>query len=206
MTRTGLFRLVVFVRQSTQRKALAAVLGLGVTALLTDRLFLSPADAGAAPPAAAAEPAPAVAAKPATLPAPPPAETGAVRGNLLAALGAASWDQRQIQSSLRPTPAWALFADPEPAKAAPAVSADGKFRERYRLKAVIREGGTAAALIGDLKGKQGTVLRLGSILDGFRLVRVDQGVAYFEGAGQAVQLEIAETEGGLMVPQAGPQR
>ncbi|MCC6661164.1 MAG: hypothetical protein IT437_09790 [Phycisphaerales bacterium] len=179
-------------RQTTQRKALAAVLGLGAVALLVDRLVPGPAPADAAPPEtprAATEAAPA--APSAAAPLASASGAGQVSRNLLGALDATFWDDAAVKASLRPTPQWALFADPEPARAAPAQSIEGRFCQQYKLTSVI--GGETPAVIIEDAGKP-RVLQIGSELGGFRLVRVERGVARFEAGAQHVELTVTQPQ------------
>jgi hypothetical protein len=178
------------VRHTTQRKALAAVLGLGAVALLVDKLVLGPSGAAAAPEATVA----ATTATPTTSPTPTvqPAAPSRVGGTLLAALRVRpdQWTDDAISASLRPTPAWALDADPEPARPAPAKSLEGRFCEKYRLKAVIGSDASVAALV-EAAGQPAKVLQLGSDIDGFKLVRVENNIAYFEAGSQHAELTVA---------------
>lgn len=179
---------------------LAAVLGLGAVALLADKLFLGGhADAAAAAPPEAPTAATTAAEPAASLPGPVPAATSRVGETLLAALHLrkGDWTDAELQASLRPTPAWALYADPEQPKAAPARSLEGRFCEKYRLTGVIGRDESATALIEQAGEKQPLVLKLGAVIDGFRLVKVDDGVAYFrvEVGNEQAQLRVSKELG-----------
>jgi hypothetical protein len=188
------------VRQSTQRKALAAVLGLGVLALVLDRAVFTPGEAGAVTPSASG-PAPATASTQASAPQrtakPGSTSMAVVRKNLYAALDVTEWDDRAIGGSLRPTPGWALFADPREERPAPSgTSQMDRFRQAYHLKAVMKQGDSWVAIITGGQFKQGQLFRVGSALDGFRLIKLDDRTAVFEAGSQRVELSLPKPMGG----------
>lgn len=183
---------------NTRRIVLGAVLLLGAVALGVDRVWLTPNAVDAAV-------RPAVAPRTAAMPRVPvqqvaaPArevEPGRSGGVIAERLSRAS--QQRGVDPLRAVDAfevpatWRSAAKPEAAPAAPAAPPDPAtvFRMRHRLVAVMVGSSGAYAMVDD------QTLLPGQVIDGFRLVRVDQRSALFEADGRTVELLVPSEDAG----------
>lgn len=169
------------------RKVLLTVLGLGLTALGVDRLFLGgstgPQTATADVQAslmAAADSASAVTLRAAATPSPATSAGPTLAQRLLALAQDQNLDERAspqpVRDAFSPSPAWtgpgSSQAD-EPAQAL-AVDPAAQFQKQHRLMAVVarRSGGLAVV--------DSRTIALGQSLDGFRLIQVRDDAAVFE--------------------------
>ena len=185
-----------------QRTVYAAALGLALVSLVVDRLFLGgasgPADAAASTSAAPGAPGSATAATAAVAPVAASLDAGemlADRLDLIARSHALLLDD--VHDAFRAAPDWyppQRAAQGTTDNTAPATVET--FPIRHRLMAVLQgDGGVDRAIV------DGRPVRVGQIVDGFRLLNVTTRSALFERDGQTVELQIAEPA----VPGAAPQ-
>ncbi|HEX7009248.1 MAG TPA: hypothetical protein VF184_04655 [Phycisphaeraceae bacterium] len=167
------------------RKVLLTVLGLGLTALGVDRLFLGgstgpqTATADVQAPLMAAADSASAATLGAAAASSPATSAGPTLAQRLLAL-ARDWDEtasaQPVRDAFSPSPAWtgpgSSQAD-EPAQAL-AVDPAVQFQKQHRLMAVVarRSGGLAVV--------DSRTIALGQSLDGFRLIQVRDDAAVFE--------------------------
>ncbi len=171
-------------RLTKERKAYVAVFGLGLVALIADRLFFAPAGARAAT-EAAAEPEPTAEVQHA--PAAPAVPAGPTFIERLSKQ--ASWQQGPLQDAFTAPVAWVgTRVAPEEG---PAVAIDGTaFAAAHRLTAVAKGAKGQIALVS------GKAVFKGQVLDGYTLVDVIENgevrAAIFERDGVRVQLEVGD--------------
>jgi hypothetical protein len=172
-----------------ERKIYGGLLALGVVALIVDRLSGGPKDAAAQEDAAAALVAPNAAGKTA-----PPKTSRMADAAMLARadlglaerLRAATNGQlvsdKSVVDVFRPSRKWA--GDAGGSGAAHPMSEAERYKAAHRLTAVMMSGRGSRAIV------DGTPLRLGESLDGFKLLSVDPGRAVLGRNGARVVLEL----------------
>jgi len=178
------------IKLSKRQKVGLAVLLLGLSALVADRLFILPRSAPAGPPfLSSTEDTGAVSAGsiPATAGAPsaePPINARWAQINVI-------WSDRKprqvgARDAFSVPASWNEEPDSDPDKSG-LLNADpvSGFGLRHPLKAVVVGVGKNAALVGN------NFLAVGQEIDGFRLVAVDQESATFEGGGKRIVLKLA---------------
>lgn len=176
-----------------ERKVLAAVLGLGLTALAVDRLMLG----GASNPAAADAGIPVEAAAYAVPTAGVPAERlPAIETNLDQSIAHRLRDLAvrrgftadHVREAFVPAESWVprTPADDEvETSVTPAVDVGAGFKAAHTLSAIMGSGPTAVAIVDDRP------IRIGDRIDGHVLVGVEARSAMFESPAGSVELTLA---------------
>lgn len=175
-------------RQTTQRKVLAGVLGLGLVGLVVDRVVLGPSGASASfTPDAAGSPA-----SPATTgPRPDAGQVQTAEATILAdltprlrqALEVEQWSDRDILRSLRRTPEWARWAAAE--DQGPVTQAEtpaARFRRTHQISAVLKVNDQWRAKVGQ------RLLSTGDTVEGFTVVRIDHRSVLFKAGAEEIEL------------------
>ena len=177
-----------------ERKIYGGLLALGVVALVVDRLSGGPKEAAAQQEDAAALVAPNVAGKSAPSKTARISDAGAVlaRANISLAerLRAATSGQlvsdKSVVDVFRPSPKWAGAA--AGGGDAHVLSDAERFKLAHRLTAIMMSGRGSRAIV------DGTPLRLGESLDGFRLLSVDPARAILGRNGARVVLALEQPQ------------
>ena len=152
-------------RLTKERKLYIAVFGLGLVALVVDRVFLTPAGASGAPVEPAAEsPTAAAPAHPAPAPAP---QSGPSFGERLEQH--AVWPEGPLQDAFLAPDTWVGPRTAPPA--APEVQSEAPFATRHHASAISSANHASFALV------DGKTLRVGDVLDGHTFVRVELTVS-----------------------------
>ena len=170
---------------------MVAVLGLGVGALLVDRVLLGGEQSG---------PERAEAASPAYVEKTAPAASLATRSGAMSATALADrldavrqmldLDLAATKDAFCPSEVWMAELRPEALEVKPVrteVSHERKsieFGRTHQLKAVVSGGVNGGAFIGD------KYLRVGQVIDGFRLVKISHRAAVLESDGVEVELKL----------------
>lgn len=172
---------------TTQRKAFVGVLAVAGIALIADRAFFGAAPLGASPAAAAAQEMVVVkAALPASA---PPLAAPSVPGITLVsrlealrenAVETDPFESPFVTASVVETPDAVLPASPEFDGAA--------WAGRHKLSAVMNGKPSSFAIIG------GKIFRVGDVLDGLMLVRIENQSALFEGEQGSAELLVRAGE------------
>jgi len=184
---------------TTERKALAVVLAVAVSAFLVDRFVIgssppTPNHASGADPQAAAEPAPDAPAAPAEQAQPTESPPRAMLADRLEQLAGATGVSGSAVGDAFAAPAgWAAPAAPAaPAAARPSVNSPQErarlFAESHRLAAIVLGGKEPQAII------DGQCLAVGQTLEGFRLTAVGRDSATLEREGAAVTLPLSRQQ------------
>ncbi len=171
-----------------KRKLYATLLGLGVIAVASDRLFVLPDEASAErPPQGAVTPPPAGAVvEPAAAPvsaAPKIAPRVTIANRLDQIAERAGLDPDNVRNAFRPPAGW-LETDTGPAR--PEKSPAERFREVHRLNAVMAGGREGYVII------DGRTLYIGQELDGFALVSVRERSAVLVSDRERIELKLPE--------------
>ena len=171
-----------------ERKIYGGLLALGVLALVVDRLSGGPKEAAAQEDAAALV-APNVAGKSAPPKTSRTADTAmlaradlGLAERLRAATNGQPVSDKSVVDVFRPSRKWA--GDAGGGGAAHPMSEAERFKAAHRLTAVMMSGRSSRAIV------DGTPLRLGESLDGFKLLSVDPGRAVLERSGARVVLAL----------------
>lgn len=150
-------------RLTKERKAYVAIFGLGLVALVADRLFFTPAGASAAAPDAAPESTQALAAPHAPSEAAPEAPAGPSFAERLAKQ--ANWPQAPVRDAFIAPVAW--VGQRVAAAGEKEVVTETAFRLKYKL---------TAAMVGGAKGGVavlgGRTYPLNEVIDGYTLVEI----------------------------------
>lgn len=187
-----------------ERKAYLAILGLGAAGFLVDRLFLSPAEAGAAGPAAqdcavSKDDTPAAAPTPGAAPASPDKADPRFSDLINAAPAPPRTGARDL---FRPPESWPTATVQAQLDGPPLPDFD-EFLQSHRLNGVVQplDGKPGMAWVA------GKVYRPGDNIDGFTLASVSETAVEFRspsGDVRKVELIIAGSRAGEHQPQAGP--
>ncbi len=177
-------------RLSTKQKVYASVLGLGVTALIVDRVVLLPRES-AAQSAEPVEPAVALstpvveAARELVSASVLSASTVTIADELDRVAATRGFDLVRIPDAFQPSSSW-LTGQMETEAPAPDRSAAERFKQEHTLTAVMATGSKGYAIV------DGKFLLIGQEMDGFTLVAVGNRSAVLESAEARVELTLSE--------------
>jgi len=174
-----------------RQKVMVAVLGLGVAALAVDKVLLGEEQAGppsaqlAAPPGPVATPAPIPSASATTPGHNIVAEISALAAGLDGVRDALALDLSDTPDAFCPSETW--LWDLRPSEQIVTSSQEVRvigFSQRHTLKAVVTHGKGGAAYIDD------KYVRVGQVIDGFRLVKVSDRMVTLKAGGVQVELKL----------------
>lgn len=175
-----------------ERKALMAVLGLGLIAVAANRLVIG--SEATSPSVAVASPIPDL--SPGVLPplevvtTGPPVESVSTNEPTLSdrleevvrEQGLGLWD---AADAFRPSTDWLADGQSQAGPHRRQLSPADAFKQKHLLEAVMATGGGGRAVV------DGRTLRIGQHLDGFELISVNQRSAVFESNGTRVKLTLS---------------
>jgi len=175
-----------------RQKTMVVVLGVGLAALAVDRFVLGGPESGPSQ-AQAASPDPGMGPSPLGAPA-APAETDLLANSLATRLDTLretmDLDLSATKDAFCPSESW--LSDMRPADPVATSSTEVKgldFGRKHQLNAVVTGGGGhGGAFIGD------RFVRVGQVIDGFRLVKIGYRTATLENDGVEVVLKLKDPE------------
>ncbi len=177
-------------RLSTKQKVYASILGLGVIALIVDRVVLLPQES-AAQPAEPVEPAVALstpvveAARELVSASVLSTSTVTIADELDRVAETRGFDLVSVPNAFQPSSSW-FTGQVETEAPAPDRSAAERFKQEHTLTAVMATGSRGYAII------DGQFLLMGQEMDGFTLVAVGARSAVLESAEARVELTFSE--------------